>query len=236
MKRSWKSLAVGIAVVVAAAALYYAHPPAAAPQPVLRDGCRPPDNYRFAPRPRFDAATPLVGHIEAVTIDRPLAQVVAMVERAALEDSIAASDLPHVTGTHDLSARPFGAPGTRRMTCLSDGSFLVEEVLRNTKSPGRDEFAYLVWNYTSPQAAPIAYSIGRFVRTAAAPGATRTEWSYRFRLRDDRFPGDLGPLGRFAFRKAFLERSYAAMMRATLADEKRRAERLPHPLPPSPSG
>ena len=49
-------------------------------------------------------------------------------------------------------------------------------------------------------------------------------WTYAFRLRGDRFPGLLGPLGRWLLKVAFLDRAYAVLMRETLKATKRGAE------------
>jgi hypothetical protein len=57
-------------------------------------------------------------------------------------------------------------------------------------------------------------------------GGDRTEvvWTYAFRLRSDRFPGFLGPLGRWLLRVVFLDRAYAVLMRETLKAMKAYAE------------
>jgi hypothetical protein len=46
-------------------------------------------------------------------------------------------------------------------------------------------------------------------------------------LKQDRFPGELGALGRYLFRIGFLDRQYAEMMRGTLTGIKTAAESQP---------
>ena len=61
-----------------------------------------------------------------------------------------------VIATPPLSTAPFPEPGSRRLICPSDGSTAVEQVLEN-ESGWR--FCYIVWSYTTPAAAPIAYGV-----------------------------------------------------------------------------
>lgn len=181
--------------------------------------CRPEPG--FAPSAMPDAQEAgLVSHVERIRIDAPLAANLAFLERQSLEHTIQESALPHVTGTYDLTPGGFGAMGSRRLTCLSDGSSLVEQVLVADQTADTARFRYMVWDYTSPKARGVHHAIGEFVRRSAGQNATEVTWTYSFALRRDRFPGRFGPLGRFAFRKAFLERDYAQMMRNTLAAEK----------------
>jgi hypothetical protein len=81
-----------------------------------------------------------------------------------------------------------------------------------------------VWNYTSEKAHPIVYGVGHFVRTDLGDGRTQVRWTYSFQLNRSRFPGFLGSLGDWLFRKNFLDRQYADMMRGTLAASKSRVE------------
>jgi len=75
----------------------------------------------------------------------------------------------------------------------------------------------MVSNYSLRQARPVHYAIGEFRFEPLGPAATRVTWRYSFKLRDDRFPGTLGGLGRRLFRNRFLERDYAEFMRAGVA-------------------
>ncbi len=119
-------------------------------------------------------------------------------------------DLPGVAATHPLGDRPFPAPGSRRLVCLSDGSTALEEVLAHETGRLLD---YVVWGYTTPAAAPIAYGLGSF-RFTDIGDATLVTWTYAFRLKTDRFPGSLGAVGRRLFRLAFVDTAYARFMAA----------------------
>jgi hypothetical protein len=90
----------------------------------------------------------------------------------------------------------------------------VDDVQLHT--PG-SYFSYKVWGYTLSAARPIQYGKGEFWYLSADHGqATTLRWRYSFKLRRDRFPGLLGPFGRFLFTKVFLDRSYAAFMKSAM--------------------
>jgi hypothetical protein len=42
---------------------------------------------------------------------------------------------------------------------------------------------------------------------------THITWLDSFKLREDKFPGNFGAIGRFLFRVRFLDKDYAALMR-----------------------
>ena len=102
------------------------------------------------------------------------------------------------------------------------GGSATEQILEMI--PG-ERFRYQVWDYTTAAARPIAYAIGEFRYVALDAGSSEIVWTYAFRLRSDRFPGFLGPLGRWLLKVAFLDRAYAALMRETLKAMKVGAER-----------
>ncbi|HTZ89818.1 MAG TPA: hypothetical protein VMA71_05735 [Alloacidobacterium sp.] len=186
--------------------------------------CFPPPGFVDTPAPAIAPAEELVSHTEEITIDRPLA-VVLNAGNKPLKDTIhKTSGLPGVSGDYMLTKGTFGLPGSRRLTCLTDGSTLEEQVLERTVTNNTFHFRYVVWNYTSPVARPINYGVGDFHDTEEGNGHTHVIWSYSFQLNEQRFPGDLGALGRFLFRVGFLDCQYAAMMRGTLEDSKRGAE------------
>jgi len=187
--------------------------------------CVPPAGFVDRPAPAVLPFDRLVSHSESVVIDRPLAAVLRIVHATSLKEAIDhKSNLPGVSGTHMLTPGDFDRPGAQRLTCLTDGSTLEEQILVNRSGAGAAIFQYEVWNYTTERARPIDYGVGRFVRTQSRDGRTHTQWTYGFALRRDRFPGRLGGLGEFLFRKFFLERDYATMMRNSLAAEKARSE------------
>ena len=187
--------------------------------------CALPTGFVAAPRPSVEPIDRLVTHTEEIDIDRPLATVVELTNRTSLEHTIRkGSSLPGVAGTHDLSEATFGTPGARRLVCLTDGSTTVEEVLEREQSASSYHFRYVVWNYTSPQARPIAYGVGDFQFTQSVLGRTHIYWSYSFQLNRNRFPGYLGDLGNFFFRVGFLDRQYADLMRGVLQGYKAAAD------------
>jgi len=187
--------------------------------------CVPPAGFVDRPAPAVLPFDRLIAHSESVVIDRPLAAVLRIVQATSLKDAIDhRSNLPGVSGTHMLTPGDFDRPGARRLTCLTDGSTVEEQILVNRSGAGAAIFQYVVWNYTTERARPIDYGVGRFVRTQSGDGHTHTQWTYGFALKRDRFPGWLGGFGEFLFRKFFLERDYATMMRNSLAREKARAE------------
>lgn len=194
--------------------------------------CVPPRGFVDGAAPAALPLDQLVSHSESVVIDRPLATVLRIVQATPLRNAIdRRSNLPGVSGTHMLTPGDFDRPGARRLTCLTDGSSVEEQILINRTGADAAIFEYVVWNYTTDRARPIDYGVGRFVRVQMPDGHTRTQWTYGFALRQDRFPGRLGPIGRFLFRKFFLERDYATMMRNSLAAEKARVEQNDRPAP-----
>ena len=184
-----------------------------------------PAGFIDTPHPPVAGPERLVSHVEEVTIDRPLAEVIAHTETVALADWIDGSgSLPGVTGTRLLSGDRFDAPGSRHMVFLTDGTTIVEQVLEKTRTEGAYRFRYVVWNYVTAAARPLLYGLGDFQYTDAGAGRTRVRWTYSFELRRDRFPGFLGSLGGWLLKTTFLNDPYAAWMRGSLARTKALAE------------
>ena len=189
-------------------------------------GCAPPSGFVDSPHPPIAGAEELVAHSEEIVVDRPLAVVLAAGSRTSLKDTIHNTDsLPGVGGDYPLSSIPFGTPGARRLVCLTDGSTLEEQVLDLAQSKSSYRFRYVVWNYTTEKARPIFYGVGEFRDWEIGGGHTHIVWTYSFKLKDHEFPGYLGGFGRYLFRVIFLDREYAALMRATLAAGKASAEK-----------
>lgn len=187
--------------------------------------CAIPVNYTFIAPPAVEPGK-LVYHTEDITIDRPLAVVLAAENRTAIEQTLrATSSLPGVAGTQILHGN-WPEAGAMRLTCLTDGGSTEEQVLVNTLSEGAHHFRYEVWHYTTPKARPITYAVGDFLETNAGDGHTRIHWTYGFRLRPDRFPGYLGPLGHLLFQMFYLDTRYAKLMRGALAVRKANTESL----------
>lgn len=166
----------------------------------------------------------LVSHVEEITINRPLAAVMAGEHQTSIEKTLRGTNsLPGVAGTHML-AGTWSRPGARRITCLTDGGYTQEQVLVNDRHANVHHFRYEVWHYTTPKARPVAYAVGDFLETDLGDGRTRIRWTYSFRLRPNTFPGDLGALGRLIFRRFYLDTRYAQFMRGALTVRKALAE------------
>src|SRR5882757_9812424 len=189
--------------------------------------CSAPPGFTDTPHPTIAPLEDLVSHTEEITIDTPLTVVLHAVDKPLSETIKSSTSLPGVTGSHMLTEGSFGAPGSRRLNCLSDGSTLVEEVLLREQQSDSMRFRYTVWNYTSSKARPIVYGVGEFTYSAADNGRTHVRWTYSFQLNRRRLPGMLGSLGDYLFRIAFLDRSYAVMMRGVLVSTKADSERHP---------
>jgi hypothetical protein len=186
--------------------------------------CIPPPGFVDLAPPAITSVDQLVSHTEEIIIDRPLVAVLSSLDRPLKDTIHKAGGLPGVSGDSMLTKGVFGSPGSRRLTCLTDGSTLEEQVLERQKTGSSFRFRYVVWNYTSAQARPIEYGVGDFLYTDMGGGRTHVVWIYSFKLNEQRFPGYLGAIGQYLFRVAFLDREYAAMMRGTLDGTKKNAE------------
>ncbi|MFZ0630476.1 MAG: SRPBCC family protein [Acidobacteriaceae bacterium] len=197
------------------------------PCALMASSCSPPPGFRDTPPPAIAPAGDLAAHTETIVIPRPLLVVRAAMNEP-LSNAIRRSDsLPGVAGEFVLTGGSFGMPGSRRMVCLTDGSSTEEEVLEREDGPRAGHFRYVVWNYTTPKARPILYGVGEFRTVAIDAGHTRVTWTYAFQLRGDRFPGELGALGRWLFEVGFLDRDYASMMKSVLQGYADNAEKQP---------
>lgn len=194
------------------------------PCSALASTCAPPPGFQDLPHPSIASAEQLVSHTEEITIQRPFSIVSAVMSKP-LNKTISKSDsLPGVSGDYMLTKGSFGAPGSRRIVCLTDGTSTEEEPLERENAANNSHFRYIVWNYSTPKARPIAYGIGEFRTVQLDSHHTRIVWTYSFKLRDETYPGKLGAIGRWAFRVYFLDRDYAAMMKAVLGGYKVDAE------------
>jgi len=146
-------------------------------------------------------------------IDVPFAKFTAWHRTASLEKLLKGNDeLPGVTATRPLNDIPFRDVGSRRLVCLTDGGSAVEQILLDQPP---STFAYVVWAYSTPQAAAIEYGYGQFWFRPDGE-ATIVRWQYSFKLKQDRFPGSMGALGRWLFRAFFLDTKYERFMRSAL--------------------
>jgi hypothetical protein len=169
-------------------------------------------------------ADKLAWHEEQITIPLPPQEVHTRLDGVPLESLVAGTGrIPAVVGTEALNDVPFPHPGARRRVMLADGGSATEEVIDNTPD---GYFSYKVWGYTLRAARPIRYGKGEFWYLPADAGeSTIVRWRYSFKLRGDRFPGVLGPLGRFLFTKFFLDRIYADFMKSSISALERYALR-----------
>ena len=186
--------------------------------------CAKPSGFIDSPHPAIAPPEQLITHTEVVLIGRSLVAVSAVMNKPLNEALRGSDSLPGVSGDFMLTPGTFGAPGSRHIVCLTDGGRVEEEALEREETPSSTHFRYIVWNYQTPKARPVAYGIGDFRSIAIDGSHTSVTWSYSFRLREDVFPGNLGSLGRFLFRIGFLDREYAAMMRGVLSGYKSSAE------------
>lgn len=188
--------------------------------------CAIPAGFVDRPPPAIEQLM-LVDHVEEITINRPLDVVLAEGRRTPIEKTMhGTSTLPGIAGTHVLRGT-WPEPGALRVVCLTDGGSTHEQVLANTREASTHHFRYEVWDYTTPQAKPVAYAVGDFLETDLGDGRTLIHWVYSFRLRSNEFPGYLGPLGRWLFRKFYLDSRYAELMRGALSVRKTSAEQEP---------
>jgi hypothetical protein len=189
--------------------------------------CAPPPGFRDSPHPVIAPSEQLVAHTEEILIDRSLSVVSDAMNKPLNQVLRGSNSLPGVSGDFMLTKGPFGAPGSRHIVCLTDGGSVEEEALEREQSGRSGRFRYIVWNYQTPKARPIAYGVGEFRSVEIDGSHTRVTWTYSFKLKEDVFPGDLGTLGQFLFRVGFLDRDYAAMMRGVLNGYKATAEHSP---------
>jgi hypothetical protein len=173
------------------------------------------------PPPQIDPSAPLIARTERIVVDRTPRALSDWMIMTKLEDSLLATKaLPGVIGTTLLTPE-WGVVGARRLLHLSDGGSATEQILAFKAG---ERLRYQVWNYTTSAARPIHYAIGEFRYLALDEGRTDLVWTYAFSLRSDRFPGFLGPLGRWLLKVVFLDRAYGELMRKTLRTTKVGAE------------
>ena len=189
--------------------------------------CAPPPGFVDTQHPDIAPDRELVAHTEEITIDRPFAAVLDVVNKPIKNTIKKSGSLPTFSGEYALTNTGFGTAGSRRIACLSDGSSLEQEVLQRERDNTSSRFRYIVWKYTTAKARPIAYGVADFHYTDMGGGRTHIKWIYSFKLKDHEYPGSMGAFGRFLFRKYFLERDYADLMRGVLQGYKSDAEQPP---------
>ena len=181
--------------------------------------CQPPAGFVNPPLPTIAPLDHLLAHTERKIVDKSLSAVMQGAARPLEEAIRPTHDLPGVSGTFRLSDGPYGTPGARRLVCLTDGNYSVEEVLLTESGSDGNRFRYVVWNYTSPKFRDVEYAVGEFVRTQPKPEETHVTWTYRFALRKG--------ADREEFRKTFLETSFADWMRNVFGTAQPKAQDEP---------
>jgi len=116
------------------------------------NNCVPPPVFVDVPHPAIAPAEQMISHTEEITIDRPLAVALKAADEPLKNAVHHTGALPGVAGDYVLSGSEFGAPGSRRMVCLTDGSTLEEQSLERERTDATYRFRYVVWNYTTEKA------------------------------------------------------------------------------------
>jgi hypothetical protein len=102
--------------------------------------CVPPPGFADTPHPSV-APVEQRSRTEEIIINRPLDVVLDAEAKTSLERTLDRNtSLPGVSGTHMLTRGDYRPPGSRRLTCLTDGSTLVEEVLENVRDKNSAHF------------------------------------------------------------------------------------------------
>jgi hypothetical protein len=181
--------------------------------------CEPPAGFVNPPLPDIAPLEGLLARTEENVIARSFAELAKVPSRPLSEGIRPTKDLPGVSGTFNLTSKGYGTPGARRLVCLTDGNFSVEEVLLSEATSERSQFRYVVWNYSNPRFRDVKYAVGEFIRTQPEPGKTLVNWTYRFALKEGRDPE--------LFRKTFLDTVFAEWMRSTMERGRVYAESAP---------
>ena len=190
--------------------------------PLYAKPCQAPDASAVPAAPTLEPDIhSKLSHTELVSIDVPLSQFRDWFLKAPLETLLPGTQrVPSVVGTAAMGSPSFPTPGATRFVSLADGSGAVERVI----SSEAERFSYVVWGYTLPAAEALIYGHGQF-EFSEQGNATVVRWTYSFRLKGDRFPGFLGPIGRTLFRWSFLDSVYAEIMRSGIQAIKHGAEK-----------
>ncbi len=190
--------------------------------------CEVPPGYIAPQAPIVAPMEDLLSRAETVDVRLALQPVVNAVAALPMEDQVDPnSPLPRVVGTATLTQGDYGEPGSRRLVCLDDGSTMLQTVLDVESSGDSHVMRYQLWDYTSERSRAIDYSVGQFVYTMIGDDRTQVTWTQGFALKPDEIPGALGGIGRWLFRKNFLEEEYKTLMEGTLAHMKQTIEAGP---------
>jgi len=158
----------------------------------------------------------------SIWVTKEIEEAFAWFKTVPLEDIMTKTEkIAAVQKTYMLIGSYYATTGARRMVCQTDGYGAIEQLIEINKN---QRIAYAVWNFTSPDAAPIAYGDGEFLFATSNLGTIIT-WNYQFALKQDHFPGSLGSVGRWLFRTQFADSDWVEFMEQTLNNIKRQVEK-----------
>lgn len=190
--------------------------------------CEAPLGFTAPQAPDPAPMDDLVKLVETIEIAVARDQLVSDADQLPLPDLIdPKSPLPQVTGTQVLTTGPYGDEGSRRIVCSEDGSTRLEHVLERERSENSDRVLYQIWENDSKSARAVEYAVGEVVVTSLSPTRTEIIWTTGFSLREDEVEGALGRIGKWLFRRNYVEDSYQAHMAGTLAHIKTSLESGP---------
>lgn len=159
----------------------------------------------------------LVTVTEKIIISAPINEVYQKFVKLPLNHLMTAtSKVSGVAYTYPLVGSKYIKEGDRRAVCLIDGYGAIEELTQNTSE---QRFAYRVWYFTLPAAESISYGDGEFLFKSVKSG-TEIVWNYSFALKENEFPGYLGGMGQWLFRKSFAESDWQPYMHQALINFK----------------
>lgn len=185
------------------------------------NNCKLTDEWKNIDEPSRTLEDKLSYHEVKIEINKPVKEAYSIFLKVPLEDFIEGTEkLPGVKKTIPLNNLPYGEEDYLRLVCLKDGNVALEKLLKIIPN---SYFPYLVYGYTSDEAKPILYGLGEFTFKENG-NKTILVWRYSFKLKDNKFPGFLGGLGRWLFEFSFLESDYAEFMDKIIVKIKKEIE------------
>jgi hypothetical protein len=120
--------------------------------------------------------------------------------------------LAGVETTKSLTKNEFPEAGSVRRVILKNGETANEEVVELQTG----YFRYKVTDYTTEQAKPLEYGVGEFRFIPVTENSFLLCWKYSFKLKEDKFPGNIGCIGRGIFKKIFVDSDWAEYMDSSI--------------------
>ncbi len=168
-----------------------------------------------------------MSHTEEIVINRSLPIVLSAVDKPIKDTIHKSGSLPGVSGEYLLTKAEFGTPGSRRITCLSDGTTLEEESWGASTTRNRLVFATLCGTIRPRRLAQSHMVSGTFFTLTWGTAAHTSHGFIRSSSGKTNSPATSERFGRFLFRVRFLDKDYAALMRDVLNGYKTDAEQRP---------